>query len=169
MLSLKRWYNLLTMKLYLIRHAKTDPQSSSGKDFDRKLLPRGTQQALDLSVFLSEQHIKAGKVLCSSAVRTRETWKSISPYWNGNIEFLPELYLCDSLTMLQLINSSDSTEDLMVIGHNEGISELATYLTGTPIHMQTGMLVELNFQGESWQELTCESATLTRTYRSSAK
>ena len=157
------------MKLYLIRHAKTDPHSSTGKDFDRKLLPRGKQQALELSTFLNEQQIHVEKVLCSSAIRTKETWRYLSENWTAPIEFVPELYLCNHLTMLQLINNSNCQEDLMIIGHNEGISELATYLSGTTVHMKTGMLVELTFRGSSWTELTCESANITRTYRSSAK
>ena len=157
------------MKLYLVRHAKTDPHSITGKDFDRKLLPRGKQQALDLSHFLNEHKIQVEKVLCSSAIRTKETWGYLSDKWTAPIEFTSELYLCNHLKMLQLINNSNCHENLMIIGHNEGISELATYLSGATIHMKTGMLVELSFQVSNWTELTCDSASFTQMYRSSAR
>ena len=40
-------YNLCVMKLYLLRHAKTEQAAPEGRDIDRNLLPKGRNQAAD--------------------------------------------------------------------------------------------------------------------------
>lgn len=153
------------MKIYLVRHAKTERQSESGRDFDRSLTPRGKRQAEALAVHLEKEKIVVGKVLCSTAIRTRETLTLMRTF--APVEFVQDLYLGTQQDMLRTINAQSSNDDLMLIGHNDGISDLASYLSGQFIHMQTGMLAILAFNGDQWSELSGNTAILLSSYRSS--
>ena len=68
------------LQLNLIRHAKTETQSNSGRDFDRELMPKGREQAEILAAFLQENGIQLGNVFCSTAARTKETFR---PHFRG--------------------------------------------------------------------------------------
>lgn len=151
--------------LYLIRHAKTERQSESGRDFDRSLMPRGKRQAEALAGYLEKEKIVIGKILCSSANRTRETLSLLR--LNAEVEYMRDLYLSNHIEMLRIINSQSTKGNLMLMGHNEGISDLASYLSGQSIHMQTGMIVILEFKGGLWSELSGGTASLIGMYRSS--
>ena len=51
------------MKLHLLRHAKTNQVSPTGKDFDRELLPRGYEQIQELKLFLADNPIAPKTIL----------------------------------------------------------------------------------------------------------
>ena len=44
------------MKLHLLRHCKTETMTPTGKDFDRKLLPKGVAQSKLLAEFFNKVH-----------------------------------------------------------------------------------------------------------------
>jgi phosphohistidine phosphatase len=71
--------------------------------------------------------------------------------------------------LLHEITTVKNNKDLMVIGHNDGISDLASYLTGEHIYFKTGMLWILEFNGNSWEELSAETALATSYYRSDCR
>ena len=52
------------MKLHLLRHAKTNQISPTGKDFDRELLPRGYEQIAELKQYLEDSPIAPKHILC---------------------------------------------------------------------------------------------------------
>ena len=150
------------MKLYLLRHAKTNQQSPTGKDFDRRLLPKGHAQCA-----LMQKHLEGTQevhILCSSAQRTRETLKGID-LSHLDVEFRDDLYLCSRDTLLKAIWGCKSDNDLMVIGHNFGISDLAEYLLEDYIEMRTCELLVFDFDIDTWQEVFKGLGSLTDRYR----
>ncbi|MEY4605164.1 MAG: hypothetical protein RIT43_2456 [Bacteroidota bacterium] len=157
------------MKLYLIRHAKTDQKSSTGLDFDRELLPRGVAQSKDLRAYIESIDVSVGTVLCSTARRTRQTFYHVRGAKEDSVRFLDTLYLADRQTLLKEITRVEHNSDLMLIGHNDGITELAEYLTGADIYLKTGMLCILHFNGACWAELSAETATVEGFYRSECR
>lgn len=92
-------------------------------------------------------------ILCSGAKRTRETLDQIA-LSDAEIEFRDELYLCSRQTILQAIWDCKSSKDLMIIGHNFGISDLAEYLLEDYIEMRTCELLVFNFDIDTWQEVS---------------
>ena len=60
-------------QLTLIRHAKSSWDNSSLTDYDRDLNERGRRDAVRTGAALHEREIKFDLVLCSSAIRARET------------------------------------------------------------------------------------------------
>jgi phosphohistidine phosphatase len=148
------------MNIHLIRHAKTNPLSESGKDFDRNLMAKGLQQCALLKEF-SVDILENSRIYCSSSKRTKATANLIlNEDQLKHITFLDELYLASSKSLFEFIVSLNSTEDIVIIGHNEGISELVHYLTGENRVLSTGSFITLNFQEPSSNWISRESGII---------
>lgn len=151
------------MKIYFLRHAKTEPLSKNGSDFDRCLAEKGTAQALDLCVELLDLNPK--KIACSSAVRTRET---LLPFLEKapktKIIYLDELYLA-SLESWKTIFPKNAKDRTLFVGHNEGISEFISYLIDEDIELKTGTLVALESTLSDPNLWINGTAVLTAVYR----
>ena len=138
------------MQLHLLRHAKTNQVSPTGKDFDRELLPRAFEQITELKQYFAARPISPKYILCSTAKRTRQTLAELQALWpNAQILFIDELYLASKQEILSVICALDTPEEILVVGHNEGLSELAIYLSDQAIWLKTCGLVSLEFPFES--------------------
>lgn len=158
------------MRLHLIRHAKTNQFSPTGRDFDRQLMQRGWNQCVDLDLFLSKKELQKALVYCSSAVRTRETLEGICKNFNAeNIQYHEDLYLCSFKTYLNHIWAAETGEDLVMIGHNFGISDLANYFLGGQMEMGTSEYVCISFPFQNWTELFQDTGELVDRFRSKAE
>lgn len=154
------------MKLHLLRHAKTNQISPTGKDFDRELLPKAFEQSAELKRYLQDHPIAPKHILCSSAVRTRQTLDQIKAFFaDVPVTFLDELYLASAGELLKIINELQSPEDILLIGHNEGISELASELSAAFILLKTCGLVSLEFPFESSAMVSKETGVLVGSFR----
>lgn len=155
------------MRLHLIRHAKTKVSSDSGRDFDRNLAKKGKLQGAGLAEYLSGK-LDGIEVYCSSANRTRQTLSLLKKDIDfGPVCYHQELYLCSSQTFLEFIWQSDVDEDLILIGHNFGISDLLNYLTDESIEMRTGEYVCIEFDGFNRKEVSAGTGTIVDRYRPS--
>lgn len=156
------------LTLNLIRHAKTNQVSPTGSDFDRELLDKGVSQANVLGNYLRTHHIALGKIICSSAARTRQTHSIICQHLfeSCNYAFSKKLYLSSHKQILEVIedNAKDETT-VTIIGHNEGISELAGYLSGEFVHLRTSEMISLTFPFESWDHLVRGTGVIIFQYR----
>src|SRR6476619_4579368 len=65
--------------LYLLRHAKSSWDDPTLSDRDRPLAPRGRRDAKRIAQHLVRLGIEPELVLCSSALRTRETLELVRP------------------------------------------------------------------------------------------
>jgi phosphohistidine phosphatase len=156
------------LTLNLIRHAKTQQISPTGKDYDRELLDKGVSQANVLGNYLQTHHISLGKIICSSAVRTQQTKSIICQHLTErcNSEITRELYDAFHQEMLHIIGSLGENESIVtLIGHNEGISQLASYLSGESIHLRTSEMISLAIPFDSWDYLSQGTAEITFQYR----
>jgi phosphohistidine phosphatase len=154
------------MKLHLLRHAKTNPTSPSGLDFDRELMPRGYEQLQEFKAFHANHPFQVGQILCSSAVRTRQTLEEIKGLFSGvPVTFIDELYLSSSGEMLQIINQLQCAEDLLVIGHNEGISVLGFELTNDILLLKTAGYAGIEFAFEHSGYISKRTGTTLETFR----
>jgi|TARA_R110000737_G_scaffold2188_3_gene6177 phosphohistidine phosphatase len=157
------------MKLHLIRHAKTEQFSPTGKDFDRELMERGKKQGVELNQFLSNQDLKGALVFCSSSARTRETLSFLTDNFGPeNIFFEKSFYLCSEKTYLDWLWQQNHNKDLVIIGHNFGISDLANYFLDESNEMRTAEYVCISFPFESWKETSRSTGSLYLRYRPSA-
>jgi phosphohistidine phosphatase len=149
------------MKIHLIRHAKTASVSLSGNDFDRKLLLKGVVQANVLGSYIQNKEIQPELTFCSMAVRTKETYSILQHLINvGKTTFSTDLYLCDRETYLKKIWELNHGKELMIIGHNDGISEFASYLTDETLSMRTSEYYCIELPAKTWDEVSFGTGTV---------
>ncbi len=141
------------MNIHLIRHAKSNHLSDSGVDFDRALSNKGIHQCQLLKNYLSQYPEILKNIYCSSSNRTKSTLNLLfNDKQFEKLIYSDELYLATAEFLFEFIISLNSIEDITIIGHNEGLSYLATYLTGQTMLLQTSSLVSIVFDipNSSW-------------------
>ena len=117
-------------RLFLLRHAQA-ANSSSGSDIDRTLTATGAAQAEALGALMAQRGYRPDRILCSGAVRTRQTLEGIKASLEGlSVAYDDTIYHASTGDLLHMIQQSDSAiENLMIIGHNPTIYQLAVMLT----------------------------------------
>ena len=162
---------MATRRLLLLRHAKSSWDEPHLADHDRPLSGRGRRATSSLRGHLSKVDVLPELVLCSSAVRTKETLdgirRALPP--GTKVEIERDLYAAnvdDLLTRLRRV--SENTASVMVIGHNPGLEDLALLLVGAgdaaaasamEAKFPTAALAHLSVAGP-WRELGPGMATL---------
>ncbi len=112
-------------QLFLLRHAKSSWEDPELADHDRPLAPRGRRAAKLIAEHLRRQGIAPELVLCSSALRTRETLESIAPVLGEDVsvQIEDELYAASEQVLLERVRAvEDGIESLLLIGHNPGVA-----------------------------------------------
>ncbi len=116
------------MTLILLRHAKSDWDDPDQDDHDRPLNQRGRAAAPKIGAWLREQGHIPTRILCSTALRTRETLTGLA-LPKAETVFLRELYLAPARLILSLAQGPGT---LLIVGHNPGMGEAAFRATTTP-------------------------------------
>jgi phosphohistidine phosphatase len=145
--------------LTLFRHAKTERDSDSGRDFDRRLIERGQDDSRRVGKEISNLGLVFDLVLSSPAARAAETAElaGLSPRYDQRI------YDASTGELLALAQqTSDEINRLAMVGHNPGFERLASKLLGGGIEMPTGSLVEIALPIDSWRDAGGSSAQLVR-------
>jgi phosphohistidine phosphatase len=150
--------------LYVLRHAKSSWGDATLDDRDRPLAPRGQRAVKALAQYVETTGIQPAIVICSSALRTRETLDGVAPEGERLIE--PALYSASASDLLDRLHQiPEETPSVMVIGHNPTLQILVLRLAdgkgpvadGSDLHavrhkFPTGALATLSFAG-TWSEL----------------
>lgn len=148
--------------LLLLRHATAEDFRHGFQERDRRLTDRGVAQAAGVGEWLRQQGIEVDHVLCSSAVRTRQTLDGLA--LAAKAEFSDELYSGGAETIITAVRElDDSIGTGLVVGHSPAIPsavrELADPAGSDPAAMITldrryppASLALLEFTG-SWAEL----------------
>jgi len=149
---------MMTRRLILIRHAKSDWGDAALDDHDRPLNDRGTRSAAAIGDWLAARDIRPDALLCSTARRTRETWAGISANLAASTaeHFLPELYHASADRILAAVHGmTDPT--IMLIGHNPGIGDTANRIVADPprhprfADYPTGATLVVDFRTDDWR------------------
>jgi phosphohistidine phosphatase len=150
----------MTKRLILTRHAKSSWDDPTMSDHDRPLNERGRAAASDLGEWLASRGHLPAEVLCSDALRTRETWDGIAPMLPSAPAFVlkPALYHAGPDVMLAVLHHA-MADCVMIIGHNPGIAEFAArILAQAPMdpsfhRYPTGATVVADFAADSWKDV----------------
>jgi phosphohistidine phosphatase len=115
--------------LYLLRHAKSSWDDPALADHDRPLAPRGRRNASALAEHVRREAITPALVLCSTAVRARETLAVVLPAIDVEAEIRLEdgLYGASADDVLARLRSV-TAESVLVVGHNPTLEDLAARL-----------------------------------------
>lgn len=142
------------LKLFLLRHGKAVNAEEGVDDFKRGLNKKGVAQINQLGIYLEELNTIIDEIVSSSAIRTKETAEIANHFIElGKITYAEELYLASQNEILKYISENVNGKNVLYVGHNFGISELASFLVDQPISMSTGMLVEIELNIAEWKEL----------------
>jgi phosphohistidine phosphatase len=135
--------------LTLFRHAKTERDSTTGRDFDRQLAERGERDAARMGDEIRKLGADFDRVLASPAARAVQTAElaGLAPRLDERI------YDASSGQLLAIVQESgESVDRLMMIGHNPGFERLASTLIGATIEMPTGSLLEIELPIDDWRD-----------------
>jgi phosphohistidine phosphatase len=149
--------------LFLLRHAKSSWDDPSLSDHDRPLAPRGRRAARRIGRHLRDEGIAVSEVLCSSALRARQTLELVQP--SGEIRIERGLYGASADELLGRLRAvPEGVDAVMLIGHNPAIQDLAVGLAGSPEELAstkfpTGALATLRLLG-GWSTLDWAQAEL---------
>lgn len=149
-------------ELLVFRHAKTERDSSTGRDFDRALAQRGLSDARAAGQWLQEQALVPDKVVSSTAVRAMETAQLACRACNfpvSEIEAERGIYEAFPGTLLAIVGRHLQSRRLMMVGHNPGFEMLVTTLTGQRVIMPTAAIAVLCWD-HAVTELTEQRARL---------
>jgi len=142
-----------TKKLTLLRHAKAVNALPGLDDHARMLNGRGRAAAAQVGI--ETAGARPDLVLCSDAVRTRETWEILSQTWEvlPQVLFEAALYLAEADQLLgRLRRVAPDVGHVWLIGHNPGLEELASDLSGQFTGLTTAARARIEFEAD-WRAL----------------
>jgi len=122
------------LRLLLLRHAKSDWPRPGMPDRDRPLNARGREAVPRIAAHIFSHDLVPRRALVSTAVRSRETWKLMTPFFPRKPETIFErrLYESSPHAILSVIKETPaSVKSLLVLGHNPGLQTLAMALIGS--------------------------------------
>ncbi|MFZ1744120.1 MAG: histidine phosphatase family protein [Pontixanthobacter sp.] len=109
--------------LGLLRHAKSDWDDISTRDFDRGLNDRGRRGARLIGQHIADYGTEWGKLLASSAERVQRTIEAALP----DMEAISDkrLYLASVDTIIEVIQEyAGDADSVLVAAHNPGLQEM---------------------------------------------
>jgi phosphohistidine phosphatase len=116
--------------LVLVRHAKSS-WDLDVDDHERPLSGRGRRDALAIGQELKRRDIIPDLLLCSTAVRTRQTWEQADRGGAQALEvrYVPEIYHAWVPELISIIRGlPDSASTVLMLGHAPGIPDLVQFL-----------------------------------------
>ncbi|MFC5416409.1 SixA phosphatase family protein [Dongia soli] len=148
----------------LLRHAKSARDQPDLPDAERPLAKRGIKAAPLVGRYIMAEGLIPDLVLCSAAVRAKQTWDLVSAAWphQPRRQQLASLYMATPREMLSTAREyGGDTDSILIVGHNPGIGDLATWLVnqgdaGEITRMQrkfsTAALAVIDLPIESWRD-----------------
>jgi len=142
------------MILMVLRHAKAEKDSPTGKDFDRPLAAKGERQA----EYIAEQLAKPrpplaapATIISSRAVRARSTAEIIGRALKQTVMFddslLPDAPRAGLMSLVRRVTRSD--QPVLIVGHNPQFEDLVSHLSGEDDEMRTGELAALEIGSDA--------------------
>ncbi|MGI5404614.1 SixA phosphatase family protein [Streptomyces sp. CA-135486] len=158
-------------RLVVLRHAKA-ARPEGVADHARPLAERGLRDAPAAGRWLAAADCEPDLVLCSTALRTRQTWELAATELGSTppVRYEPRVYAADAEELLDAVREvPDHIETLLLIGHNPGLEDLILLLAAEALgdtlqrvrsKFPTSAVAVLTWQG-TWSDLAPGVALLT--------
>ena len=123
----------MSKTLYLLRHAKSSWADATVDDHDRPLQAKGERRAAAQRDHLIDRGIRADLVLCSTALRARETYDIVaSALGEPEVRYKVKIYEADPRDIIEIVNHLDDNYDnVVIVGHDPTLQLLAATLAMT--------------------------------------
>lgn len=118
-------------RLLLLRHANAET-TLGVLDHDRELTDRGRRDAHAVGEWLAAQEIAVDLVLCSTAIRTRQTWDAVALAGvpAARVIHLPVIYQGGATGVLQaVVDEAGEAATVVIVGHAPTMPMLADALS----------------------------------------
>jgi phosphohistidine phosphatase len=129
-------------------------------DHDRPLNGRGNR-----SRALIAEHVRGWPVdlvVCSTAVRARATAEPVIEALGCPVQYEQVIYDEGVYGMLDLLRQlPDSLGAALFVGHNPGMEQLTSTLTGAHVRYPTAALGTIELQVDRWADASAVCGTLT--------
>ncbi|PFG33373.1 SixA phosphatase family protein [Sanguibacter antarcticus] len=120
-------------RLVLLRHAKAEPAGNVSDEL-RPLALQGRRQAVRVGTALAGLGLVPERVVCSDALRTRQTWELLRPGLGDDepeVLVTGDVYSAGVDDILRLVHETDDeVRTLLVVGHEPVMSAVAARLAG---------------------------------------
>jgi phosphohistidine phosphatase len=144
--------------LAVIRHAKSD-WTHDLPDDQRPLNARGRRDAPAMGRWLTANVEPLGLVICSTAVRARETWALATAAANA-VSHDERVYAATHEELMSVLDEVPADVGVAaLVGHNPGLSDLVVALTSEQVALKTSAVAVLTWQG-GWPDVWSRRASL---------
>jgi phosphohistidine phosphatase len=142
--------------LLLMRHAKSNWDDASLRDFDRPLAERGRRDAPRMARALVALDSAPDFIVSSPAARARETIEAVRSEGQliAPLEFDENIYDASTAALMRIVRRlPDEHRRVLMVGHNPGFEDLLTRLTGERGRMPTAAIACIEFQVDRWDDI----------------
>jgi phosphohistidine phosphatase len=145
--------------LFIIRHAKSDWEDASLRDFDRTLNKRGKRDAPEMAKRLLDKNVKIDAFISSPAVRALTTCKLFAKefdYKEKDIILAPQLYEAPASAYYDVIHKTgDDFKSIAIFAHNPGATAFVNNLTNTRVdNMPTCSVFAVKCDIKHWKDFS---------------
>ena len=142
--------------LLILRHAKSSWRHPELADHDRPLNKRGKRDAPQMGKLLRQQNLTPDLIISSTALRARRTADEVADWcaFDGAVHLEPSLYLANPGAIVDVVRRlGGDAKRVLVVGHNPGLEELITRLTGRAELFPTAALAQIELAVDRWKVL----------------
>lgn len=154
----------MSKQLVLVRHGEAEAAGAGTADRERALTGNGRAQAQAAGSLLTRSGIVCDHVLCSTAVRARQTLELALPRMAQTpvVDYDSSLYGAGPETVLELISVAPAdVATLAVVGHNPAMAQLVSAFTrdGEPVAFAPASVAVATVD-QDWLYVTPEAGTV---------
>jgi phosphohistidine phosphatase len=163
----------------LLRHGQAVPAGEGDGDARRELTDRGRRQAQAAAAWLVTTGLRPDLVLCSTALRARQTWSAVEAFLAvPDVRVVEEVHRTSALALVEVLAAlPEQVGTVLVVGHEPVLSGAALALAGPTSDgaalarvragLGTGSVAVLQQHG-AWSELQADSCVLESHHASTA-
>jgi phosphohistidine phosphatase len=146
--------------LLLMRHAKSSWKDESLSDHERPLKKRGKKDSKLIARVIKKKDLTPDLILCSSAVRTKETAEVLTDAldFEGKVIYSDELYMGEPQDFVSALKDIDNKYDaVMIVAHNPGLEAYLQIIDGEIEAVPTGGLGYLVLVLDDWKDISLDT------------
>jgi phosphohistidine phosphatase len=146
--------------LLLMRHAKSSWKDESLSDHERPLKKRGKKDSKLIAKVIKKKDLTPDLILCSSAVRTKETAEVLTDAldYEGKVIYSDELYMGEPQDFVSALKDVNNKYDaVMIVAHNPGLEAYLQIIDGEIEAVPTGGLGYLVLVLDDWKDISLDT------------
>jgi len=151
------------MRLWIIRHAKSDWSTPGQSDFERPLNERGRRDGPRMATWLRRQQEPATWIWSSDAARAQRTAAFVAQGFaaaSPQLVLEHRLYLAEPERLIDVLRSTpDDVAAVAIVAHNPGLTDLVNVLAGDQVidNLPTFGVAAFDVNG-AWHDLRASTA-----------